>query len=129
MVRFVALLRGINVGRAKRIAMGDLRKQLADLGYENVRTVLNSGNAIFDARAEPAQTVAARIVAMLPKRLEVSAHVVALRAGEVVDTVSSNPLRGVATDPSRLLLAFVQERAVLDELLPLTKRSWKPEAL
>ena len=48
MTRFVALFRGINVGKAKRIAMADLRALLESMGYTNVRTLLNSGNAVFD---------------------------------------------------------------------------------
>ena len=45
--RRVALLRGINVGRAKRISMGDLRALFTGLGYGDVRTLLNSGNVVF----------------------------------------------------------------------------------
>ena len=42
--RYVALVRGINVGRAKRVAMADLRSVVAGLGYTDVRTLLNSGS-------------------------------------------------------------------------------------
>src|SRR6478736_4542725 len=48
-VKHVALLRGINVGKAKRIAMADLRKLCEGLGYEDVSTLLNSGNIVFSA--------------------------------------------------------------------------------
>ncbi len=48
MTTFVALLRGINVGKAKRIAMADLRNVFSSLGYGNVQTLLNSGNVVFD---------------------------------------------------------------------------------
>ena len=50
MKRHIALLRGINVGKAKRVAMADLRKMMEGLGYENVQTLLNSGNVVFDAK-------------------------------------------------------------------------------
>ena len=54
MTRHIALLRGINVGRAKRIAMADLRELLASMGYTDVRTLLNSGNVVFsEPRARP----------------------------------------------------------------------------
>jgi len=43
MARFVALLRGINVGKAKRVAMADLRALLESLGYGDVRTLLTAG--------------------------------------------------------------------------------------
>ena len=45
--RMVALLRGVNVGKAKRVAMADLRGLVADLGYHDVTTLLNSGNVVF----------------------------------------------------------------------------------
>lgn len=46
---WVALLRGINVGTAKRVAMSGLREALSALGYDDVRTYLQSGNAVFRA--------------------------------------------------------------------------------
>ena len=55
MTGYVALLRGINVGKAKRIAMADLRALLEGLGYTHVKTVLNSGNAVFDATGAVAE--------------------------------------------------------------------------
>ena len=59
MPRYVALFRGINVGKAKRIAMADLRALLEKLGYTDVRTLLNSGNAVFTGRAGAPDTHAA----------------------------------------------------------------------
>ena len=53
MPRYVALFRGINVGKAKRIAMADLRALLEKLGYTDVKTLLNSGNAVFTGAPEP----------------------------------------------------------------------------
>ena len=44
---WIALLRGINVGTAKRVAMADLRRIVEDLGYQDVATLLNSGNVVF----------------------------------------------------------------------------------
>ena len=50
MPRNIALLRGINLGAKRRVAMADLRALLEELGYTDVRTVLASGNAIFTGR-------------------------------------------------------------------------------
>ncbi|WP_163616408.1 DUF1697 domain-containing protein, partial [Klebsiella pneumoniae] len=49
-MRCIALWRGINVGRAKRLAMADLSTLLTELGATQVRTLLNSGNAVFDVK-------------------------------------------------------------------------------
>ncbi len=66
MTRLVALLRGINVGGI-RIRMADLKKVFVGLGFENVRTVLASGNVLFDSEDDPA-TAKARIEAALTER-------------------------------------------------------------
>jgi len=78
--RRVALLRGINVGRAKRLAMADLRALVEDLGYGDVRTLLNSGNIIFTVPRTKRGDAAARIEKAIASRLGVSARVYVLTA-------------------------------------------------
>lgn len=53
MTRYAALLRGINVGGKKRVPMAELREVLAGLGYTDVKTYLNSGNAVFTTEGDP----------------------------------------------------------------------------
>src|SRR5688572_680112 len=53
--RYAVLLRGINLGRARRVGMADLREALTGAGYGNVRTLLQSGNVVLDADAAPGQ--------------------------------------------------------------------------
>jgi uncharacterized protein (DUF1697 family) len=68
----LALFRGINVGKAKRVAMADLRALITGLGYLDVQTVLNSGNVLFTAPRGVRGTPAVRIqekVAVDPSRL------------------------------------------------------------
>jgi uncharacterized protein (DUF1697 family) len=129
MGRYVALLRGINVGRAKRVPMAELRRLMAALGYLDVRTLLNSGNAVFEARSSNTLGHARSIQAALVKETGVSANVIVLSASEFSAIVSGNPLLLVANDPSRLLVAFVQDRSALQALSNLAKANWKPEAL
>src|SRR5664280_648582 len=71
----IALIRGINVGPSKRVAMADLRELLTGLGYSDVRTHLQSGNAVFSTGAKPA-TVGAEIEDALADRVGVRASVV-----------------------------------------------------
>jgi uncharacterized protein (DUF1697 family) len=66
--RHVALIRGINVGRAKRVSMAQLRAVLEDLGFGEVRTLLNSGNVVFTARGIKPQLAAARMEDALSAR-------------------------------------------------------------
>ena len=106
MARFVALLRGVNVGRAKRVAMADLRKLLESLGYGSVRTLLNSGNVVFDGPAEPRARHARRIQAAVASELGVDTLVIVKSARDIAAIVAGNALADKATDPSRLLVAI-----------------------
>lgn len=125
----VALLRGINVGTAKRVAMADLRRMLEDLGYTNVRTLLNSGNVVFDGgRAAPGR-LAAAIEKAMPAALGLSARVFVLTASDLEAVVRENTLGAAAHDPARLLVAFYSEPTDRSRLAPLARRQWKPEAL
>lgn len=125
----VALIRGINVGRAKRVAMADLRALFEDLGYRDVRTLLNSGNVVFSAPGKATATPAARIEKALSMQLGLSARVMVLTAAEVAAIVADNPLGKAADNPSRLLVAVLGNPADRTRLKPLTQLKWDPEAL
>lgn len=127
--RQVALLRGINVGRAKRVAMADLRALVEGLGYGDVRTLLNSGNVVFTAPGVAPGAAAARIEEALVARLGVSSRVTVLTAAELAAAVTENPLLEVANDPSRLLVAFLAKPSDRSRLKPLVEQDWSPEVL
>lgn len=102
----IALFRGINVGKAKRIAMAELKAMFENLGFSNVRTLLNSGNVVFEAgRSAPAAN-AARIAAALAERTGVSANTLVLQARTLNAVVAGNPFAEHIDDPSRMLVGF-----------------------
>lgn len=125
----VALLRGINVGKAKRVAMADLRALVEDLGYEGVRTLLNSGNIIFTVPKRRSGDPASRIEQAIAKKLNVATRVTVLTGKEIVAAVHGNPLAEVADDPSHLLVMVLKDPAAHARLKPLLKDRWAPEAL
>jgi uncharacterized protein (DUF1697 family) len=127
MPRYVALFRGINVGKAKRVRMADLRALLEKLGYTDVRTLLNSGNAIFTAPAAAAPTIAARIRTEVSKRLGVDALVIVKSAEELARVIAGNALLKVATDSSRLLVAMTHDPKILATLKKYARRKWGEE--
>lgn len=125
----MALLRGINVGRAKRIVMADLRSLFVDLGHENVRTLLNSGNVLFRCtRPNPAK-LALAVQDAIANACGFSAAVTVLTATDLAAIVRENPLLHVAADPSKHMVAFVAQRSSLVPLRTLMKESWAPDAL
>jgi uncharacterized protein (DUF1697 family) len=127
--RYIALLRGINVGRANRVAMAELRALLAELGYSGVRTLLNSGNVIFDADETDTAEAAARIEAGLQARLHVTTQVIVLSRAGLAAVVAENPLLGIASDPSRLMVTFHSGPVDPGRLERLLQQDWSPEAL
>ena len=124
----VALLRGINVGTAKRIAMADLRGVMTGLGYADVRTLLNSGNVVFTMPPRSGDPTK-RIQSEIEKRLGVSSRVTVLTAAEVDVAVRGNSLLKVATHPSRLFIGALATRDDRSRLEPLTRRRWGAERL
>jgi uncharacterized protein (DUF1697 family) len=127
MPRYVALFRGINVGKAKRIAMADLRALLGRLGYTDVATLLNSGNAVFTGSAAAAEKHAGKIRTAVASKLGVDAQVVVKSAADIAAIVSGNALEKIASDHSRLLVAMTGDAAALGRLRPLAARDWGAE--
>lgn len=124
----VALLRGINVGKAKRVAMADLRALVEDLGYRDVRTLLNSGNVVFTAPPK-ANVDAARIEKALVAKTGVSSRIIVLTARELDAVITGNPLGRVAKDPTRYMVAVLANPADRSKLSPMMKQAWGKEAL
>jgi uncharacterized protein (DUF1697 family) len=124
----VALIRGINVGKAKRISMADLRTLVEGLGYRDVKTLLNSGNVVFTAKAK-SEVAAARIEKALTAATGVSARVTVLTAAELAEIVAENPLTAVAADPARHLVAVLNSWTDRSRLEPLMNQDWKPGRL
>lgn len=108
-MRTIALWRGINVGKAKRLAMADLKALLAELGATDVATLLNSGNAVFSSRKTLS---AATIRAAVAARLGVDAAVILKTAAEWAAIAGDCPI-AEADDPSRLLVAITADAAAL----------------
>lgn len=104
-MRYVALWRGINVGKAKRLAMADLKGVLAELGATDVTTLLNSGNAVFDAKRKLG---ADQIRGAVLDQLGVDAAVILKTAPEWAAIAAAQPI-AEADDPSRLLVAITAD--------------------
>ena len=116
MPKFVALLRGINVGKAKRVPMADLRDLLSELGHTNVATLLNSGNAVFRAPKGTQAKLAEEIAAAISAKLKFEVPVIVKSAKELSAIISENQLAEKATNHSHLLVVFAQSHVALSGL-------------
>jgi uncharacterized protein (DUF1697 family) len=128
MVRLVALLRGINVpAKSTRVSMEQLRNLFKELGFQEVRTLLNSGNVVFSAPAKGARDARARIEKALAALIKIPPIAAILSRDEVETVVRENPLSRIATNPSHLLVVVPAETADLERLKPLLAQKWSPE--
>jgi uncharacterized protein (DUF1697 family) len=104
--RYVVLLRGVNVGKARRVPMANLRALLADLGCSDVRTHLNSGNAVVTSdRAE--RRLATAIEGAVEARLGLTVPVMVRSRDGLAEAIDANPFPDAVTTPSRLLVSFL----------------------
>lgn len=122
-------MRGINVGKNKRVAMADLRAVIESLGYTDARTLLNSGNAVFASGRALKRSAAEELRTALEKKTGVSSRFTLRSAGELGEVVRANPLLDVAKDHSRLYTAFITDLDDIARVKPLLKQQWKPEAV
>jgi uncharacterized protein (DUF1697 family) len=127
MPKFVALLRGVNVGKAKRVPMADLRALLSGLGYTRVSTLLNSGNAVFHAVNGASAKHAVNIAAAIVGQFKFEVPVIVKSAKELAAIVSENPITADASEHSRFLVAFAQDAKALSGLAEVESLVVPPE--
>lgn len=109
--------------------MAELRALFEDLGFTDVRTLLNSGNVVFSAGGNRRGDLAARIEKELVARLRLNVSVIILSSDDIIAAVKGNPFGKIARDLSRLLVVVPKEAADLARLAPVLKEKWAPERL
>ena len=109
MLQYVALLRGINVGGHKNVAMADLIQLCTRLGLKNTRSFLNTGNLIFQAEKKSERARELLLEEEVKKRLSLETVFCIRDAREWQAVIAGNPLREEARrDPSHLLVLFLK---------------------
>jgi uncharacterized protein (DUF1697 family) len=119
--RYAALLRGVNVGGNNKIAMADLRALLTGLGYDDVSTLLQSGNAVFTAPEADPGALAGQIEAALAAELGLTSKVLVRTHPELV-----------AVEPSKHLVQFLFEPLAAEsrqKIAAFDASAWAPEEL
>jgi uncharacterized protein (DUF1697 family) len=106
MARYVLLLRGINLGGSRRVSMQDLRALLSELGYTDVATLLQSGNAVFTSTRRQGDKVCAEVEQAIAGKLGMPVRCVVRTAAQLGAVVDANPFPQHASDGARLMVAF-----------------------
>ncbi len=116
---FAALLRGINVGGARKLSMAELRSLLTAGGYDDVVTYIQSGNAVFRSAGGEASETARGIESAIAGAFGLDVTVL-LRTGAELDAIASgNPFLGRGPDFSRLHVVFLREPPAPDRIARL----------
>lgn len=107
---YIALLRGVNVGGSRKIAMAELRSFAADIGLQEPSTLLQSGNLVFAAEGREPQALERVIEREAVARLGLTTAFFVRTASEWRDVVAGNPFPDEALgDPSHLLVLFLRK--------------------
>lgn len=104
---YVVLLRAVNLGAHRRIAMADLRDLLAGLGFTGVRTVLASGNAVMSGPPQDPAGIALQVEEALAQQLGLRTGCLVLTGEELLGVVAGDPFGGTADDGSRYVAVFL----------------------
>lgn len=109
---YIAFLRGINVGGHGLIKMADLKKAFEKLGFENVRTLLASGNVVFESEQRDKKALTEEIESRLKKAFKKDIRVILRSLDELKKLQSSEPFKGIKVTPNiRLYVTFLSEKA------------------
>jgi uncharacterized protein (DUF1697 family) len=117
-VSYALLLRGVNVGTKNTLPMAELRAMLEHLGCTDVRTYVQSGNAVFGTTL-PAAKLTAAIEAALAEAMGRPIATTLRTERELRRVVDRRPFPGVANDPKYLCVTFLSHEPTEAELAPL----------
>jgi len=108
MPRYIVFLRGINLAGKRRVPMAELRAVLADAGYEDVATLLQSGNVVLTSGVDP-KALEHEVASKLQDAFGFRIGVVARTRDELADVIAADPFGDEADDPARYQVSFLSE--------------------
>jgi uncharacterized protein (DUF1697 family) len=112
-MKYVSLLRGINVGGKNMIKMELLRDMFSSLGFENVKSYINSGNIIFETGETDNNSLSEIISDAITKTFSFNIKVITRKMDEIAEIVANNPFSGQFENDKDVHVFFLDE--VLDE--------------
>ena len=126
MKTYVALLRGINLGSQKRVAMADLRGLFEDLGAKDVATYVQSGNVVFKS-ADGAEQLTRAIERRFRRDLGLSVTVVVLSRAQLTKVLGGNPFARAKTEQAKLHVTFLAEKPPRAKVGKLDPEAGQPD--
>jgi uncharacterized protein (DUF1697 family) len=125
---YISLLRGINVGGNKLIKMADLRALYESLGFTEVQTLLQSGNAVFSSVLTDTLTLRQQIEAAIEQRYRFQVDVFVLTVPEFLTAYDNNPFKDQPDlDPAKLLVTFLAAPMTAEAITQMHATHMGPE--
>ncbi|UCI33736.1 DUF1697 domain-containing protein [Mesorhizobium sp. B4-1-4] len=124
---FIALFSGINVGGNRIVKMAELRSFFEDLGFSDVATYVQSGNAVFRADKDDAATLTKQIEAAFEKKWGFHSRIMVRDADWFERLVAQNPYPEVAGEPTKLHAYALEREPTEEEAARLSEKCTGPE--
>lgn len=128
MPKYIAILRGINVGGKRKILMADLRLHFQELGFTNIQTYIQSGNVVFETNGEEnRQNIAVKVEKQIHETYGFEVPVIVRTADEIRQIVSENTFlkEGVAIE--KLYLTFLKEQPAPESIDKIKSYNYSPD--
>ncbi|MDQ0384676.1 uncharacterized protein (DUF1697 family) [Streptomyces sp. DSM 42143] len=125
--RYAALLRGINVGGAKKLPMADLRALLEELGHGAVRTHLQSGQAVFASGHGDEETLAAELAQAVEKRFGFPVDVIVRDHAYLRAVAEACPFPAAELEPKQLHVTYFSAPVDEERFASIDRPAFLPE--
>lgn len=126
-MRYVALIRGINVGGSAKLPMSRLRDSMTALGYTEVATYIQSGNVVFTSpRTDPAE-LEEEIEGRIAQDSGLQVSVLVRTAAELAAVIERNPFPAAAEQPTTLHVSFLSAAPDPEVVRALDPQAFAPE--
>lgn len=127
MTTYAALLRGINVGGAKKVPMADLRTLMDGLGHSGVRTYLQSGQAVFTADHGDEESLAAELTAAIEKHFGFSVDVIVRDHAYLAAIADDCPFPAAELEAKQLHVTYFSQAVDADRFAAIDQQAFLPE--
>ncbi|HLA94171.1 MAG TPA: DUF1697 domain-containing protein [Pyrinomonadaceae bacterium] len=127
-MRYIALLRGINVGGNTMIKMVELKKSFESLGLENVVSYVNSGNLAFDAKKASEQSLVKKLETVIEKDFGKLIPVMIREQNTIEPIMAANPFAGEFVSHKEMHVLFLREEMPAEKIQQLLEAAPKGES-
>ena len=119
MPRYIALLRGINVGGNRKLPMAELAKLFAGAGCSDVKTYIQSGNVVFESTPAVAAKISKTVGQGIQKKYSFEVEMVVRSAAELSAAIKRNPFHKAGADPKTLHVSFLSGKPTAAQVAAL----------